>query len=82
MYSITFIENSFVELNLIENLRKKKDGCSSIGRTTVCGTVSSLFDSGILPLLNIYIVDRYMDLSPIKLQEKLGLFIQNLFFRY
>ena len=30
---------------------KSKGGCSSIGRTTVCGTVSSLFNSGYPPTI-------------------------------
>ena len=29
-------------------------GYSSIGRATVCGTVSSLFKSGYPPLINVY----------------------------
>lgn len=34
---------------MFESPLHRKGGCSSIGRTTVCGTVSSLFDPGYPP---------------------------------
>ena len=53
-------------------------GCSSIGRTTVCGTVSSLFKSG-RPPLQVYVVDLAL-LFCFNFFEGFAAFLANFFF--
>ena len=55
---VTYIlqKNKIYLHDIIFFLKKEsKGGCSSIGRTIVCGTVSSLFKSGYPPFIYIII---------------------------
>lgn len=49
---------------MFESLQHK-GGCSSIGRTTVCGTVSFLFKSGYPPMLFIRSILFYLVSNPV-----------------